>query len=71
MTVHVPDVVAIPEITDALKYAQSTVSLTSAGQFMWLKLNKYRHFHRLQSLGCHYTPPGTLQLSEISFLLNK
>lgn len=57
MSVHAPDVVAIPEITGALKYAQSVVSLTSAGQFTWLKLNKYRHFHRLQSSGCHYTPP--------------
>lgn len=71
MSVNAPDVVAIPVITDALKYVQSVDSLTSAGQFIWLKLNKYRHFHRLQLSGCHYTPPGTIQLNDISFLLHK
>jgi len=71
MSVHAPGVVTIPEITSAVKVAQSVVSLTSAGQFMWLKLNKYRHFHRLQSSGCHCRPPGTLQLSEISFIFYK
>lgn len=71
MSVHAPDVVAIPEKTDALKYIHGVVSLTSAGQFVWLKLNKYRHFHRLQSSGCHRTPPGTQELNEISFLLYK